>query len=347
MGRLRKGGRMSKAGASLGGLPRWGLVLVLALGLCGPLSSASARAAAETIRVAVLKFGTVNWELDVIRRHGLDEAEGIELSVLGLASKNATSVALQAGEADMIVTDWIWVSRQRAEGALYTFVPFSTALGALMVTDDSPIETLADLAGRRLGIAGGPLDKSWLLLQALTDRQLGMKAQESVDAVFAAPPLLNQQILSGRLDAVLNFWHFAARLEAAGLKRMLGVDQMLSKFGIGSKVPLIGYVFDEQWGNSKRDGVAAFFRATRNARKILAESDEEWEHLRPLMKVSDEKTFVALREGYRAGIPKRWGEAERADAALLFSVLAEQGGTKLVGRSKSLQEGTFWPHEAY
>lgn len=338
---------MNKAGASRSGLPRWGLVLILALGLWVLFSPQQARAAVETIRVAVLKFGTVNWELDVIRRHGLDKAEGIELSVLGLASKNATSVALQAGEADMIVTDWIWVSRQRAEGVFYTFVPFSTALGALMVPQDSPIKDLADLPGRRLGVAGGPLDKSWLLLQALINRRLGLDAKKAVDEVFAAPPLLNQQLLSGQLDAVLNFWHFAARLEAAGFRRVLGVNEMVRELGIESAVPLIGYVFDERWGETARQGVAAFFRATRAARRILLDSDEEWNRLRPLMKASDETTFLALRDGYRAGIPRRWSEAERADAALLFAVLAEQGGEKLVGRSKSLGNGTFWPHEAY
>ena len=338
---------MKKAGASRNGLPGWGLVLILGFGLCGLVPPGQAQAGVETIRVAVLKFGTVNWELDVIRRHGLDKAESIELSVLGLASKNATSVALQAGEADMIVTDWIWVSRQRAEGVPYTFVPFSTALGALMVPRDSPVQGLAGLEGRKLGVAGGPLDKSWLLLQALADRRLGMTAHRAIDEVFAAPPLLNQQLLSGRLDAVLNFWHFAARLEAAGLRRVLGVDEMVRELGIESVVPLIGYVFDERWGETARDGVSAFFRSTRTARRILLDSDQEWDRLRPLMKAPDETTFLALRDGYRAGIPKRWGEAERADAARLFSVLAEQGGEKLVGRSKTLRNGTFWPHETY
>ncbi|HLB80260.1 MAG TPA: ABC transporter substrate-binding protein, partial [Dongiaceae bacterium] len=93
----------------------------------------------------VLKFGTVNWELDVIETHGLDKAEGFDLQVVELAGKDATTVALQAGDVDVIVTDWIWVSRARAEGAAFTFVPYSTAVGGLMVPADSPVRTLADL----------------------------------------------------------------------------------------------------------------------------------------------------------------------------------------------------------
>lgn len=304
-------------------------------------------AAADPVSVGVLKFGTVNWELDVIKHHGLDKAEGIELHVLGLASKNATSVALLAEEVDIIVTDWIWVSRQRAEGEGFTFVPFSTAAGALMVPANSPIRSLGDLKGKRLGIAGGPLDKSWLVLRGLAKRAHGFDADKQVDKVFGAPPLLNQQILAGRLDAVVNFWHFAARLEAAGLRRVLGVTAMTRALDIDSEVPLIGYVFDEAWGEARRDRLNGFLRASRRAKRILLESDAEWARLRPLMRVPDEATFLALRDGYRRGIPAHWGPAERADAKKLFTILAEQGGEKLVGRSRVLQDGTFWPHVVY
>ena len=73
--------------------------------------------AGEPIRIALLKFGTVNWEIDVVRHHKLDKKNGIRLDITELASTQATTLALQAGSTDMIVTDWIWVSRQRGTGA--------------------------------------------------------------------------------------------------------------------------------------------------------------------------------------------------------------------------------------
>src|SRR2546426_3813799 len=93
-------------------------------------------APAETgphIRIGVLKFGTVSWELDVMQHHGLAAREGVEPKVVSLGSPNATMVALQGGAVDLIVTDWIWVSRQRAEGRPYTFVPYSLTVGGLML----------------------------------------------------------------------------------------------------------------------------------------------------------------------------------------------------------------------
>ena len=75
-------------------------------------------------------------------------------------------IAFEGGEADVMVADWIWVARQRAAGKDYVFVPYSRAVGGLVVRDDSGIAALPDLAGKKIGIAGGPLDKSWLILRA-------------------------------------------------------------------------------------------------------------------------------------------------------------------------------------
>ena len=44
---------------------------------------------------------------------------------------------LQGGAVDLIVTDWFWVSRQRSEGRLFSFVPHSMAAGGLIAPKDS------------------------------------------------------------------------------------------------------------------------------------------------------------------------------------------------------------------
>lgn len=320
--------------------------LLKAFGVAAAASCAAVTASAAEltpVKVAVLKFGTVNWELDVIKHHGLDKANGIDLQVLGLASNQATKVALQAGAADMIVSDWLWVSRQRADGVDVTFLPYSRAVGALVVPADSPVRGLADLKGRKIGIAGGPLDKSWLLLRAVAKKDHGIDLDLEAEKVFGAPPLLNQQIESGRIDAVINYWHFVARLEAKGYRPVTTVGEALGKLGVTADVPMLGYVFSEAWGKANAKAIAGFAAASRQAKYILGKSDAEWERLRARTKAPDDRTLAALRDGFRAGIPARWGKAERDDAERVFGLLAELGGEKLVGKSPVLQPGTFWP----
>jgi NitT/TauT family transport system substrate-binding protein len=305
---------------------------------------AMAAGAAEpaTIRIGVLQYGTVSWELEVMRRMGFAEREGVRIEVVPLALKDAANVALQGGAVDLIVNDWIWVARQRAEGRDFAFVPYSRAIGGLMVRPDSGVRALADLRGQRLGVAGGALDKSWLLLRAYARKTVGEDAAKLVKADFGAPPLRNALMLKGELPAVLNFWHFSARLKAAGMRELLTLDEVLRGLGVEGELPMIGWVFREEWAVKNGAAFEAFLRAGGQVRRHMQASDAVWEELRALTRAEDDATFVALRDGFRAGIPGAdLVQAERT-AQHVFTILAEEGGAELVGSATTLPPGTFW-----
>lgn len=328
----------SKQAISRRGSIRGGVLFALSLSLIvvGELH------ADDKIKAGVLKFGTVNWELDTIKHHGLDKKHGVDLEVVKYGGGGATKVALQGKAVDLIVSDWIWVTRQRAEGKLYTFAPYSLAVGALVVHPDANIASVPDLEGKRVGIAGGPVDKSWLLLRAYTKKKYGTDIADMIEAEFGAPPLMNKLIMNGDLDAVVNFWHFGARLQAAGMVPLIEVKDILPELGVDGEIPLLGWVFDEAWGNEHADKLAGFLRASYEAKALLLESDEEWERLRELTKAKDDATFTALRETWRAGVPKAFGKAEQERASQAFDIMVAVGGSELAGKATSLVPGTFW-----
>lgn len=296
----------------------------------------------EPIRVGVLKFGTVNWLLNTIKHHELDKKYGIDLQVVPLGSKNSTHVAIQGDAADLIVSDWIWVSRQRAENRDYTFVPYSNAVGTLMVSPESGIESLADLEGKKIGVAGGPVDKTWLLLRAYTQKKQGKDLANWIKPSFAAPPLLNQLSLRGDLDGAINYWHYSARLKASGFKPLVEVSTVLKELGIDRPIPVIGWVFKETWATENNKAMHGFLKAVDDAKQLLIESDTEWQRIRPKMKAKNDLIFTTLKDAYRVGIPNCFGEAEKQAAASTFAILAKLGGKKLVGKSTGLAPGTFW-----
>ena len=305
------------------------------------LAPLAASEAAGTIRVAVQKTGTFAWELAVIRAHGLDKQADLAIEVTELASPEASKIALRAGNADMMVSDWLWVSRERELGAKLVFYPYSSALGAVMVQASSPIKSLADLKGRKLAVAGGPIDKSWLLLQAAA-KQDGIDLRSEATVVYGAPPLLTAKTLDGEMDATLNYWNFCATLEAKGLRRLAGIEDILPRLGAQGRIAMIGYVFDEGWAGANRDALARFIAITRKAKEMLASSDEEWEKIAPLTGASDATTLRVYRERYREGIPRRPMAEEEADARVLYRVLAKAGGRELVGPASELNAGTFY-----
>ncbi|MBK8453095.1 MAG: ABC transporter substrate-binding protein [Thiofilum sp.] len=294
------------------------------------------------IKIGALKFGTVNWLLETIKNNDLAKKNGVDLEIVELSGKDASQVALQGKAVDIVVTDWLWVTRLRSEGTPYTFAPYSNAVGSLMMNPKVGAKSIADLQGKKIGVAGGAVDKSWLLMRAYSQKEIGKDLKDVVEPQFGAPPLLNELALKGDLDGVITFWNYAAPLKAAGFDTMMPLPEVLKALGVNRPLPLIGWVFDEKWADANKTAVQSFLKATEEAQQILLSSDEEWTKLRPMMKAEEDKLFTELRDLYRAGIPKCFGKAEQEASAKAFTLLAGLGGSELVGEAKELAAGTFW-----
>ncbi len=81
--------------------------------------------------------------------------------------------------------------------------------------------------------------------------------------------------------------------------------------------------------------------ASREAKSLLAKDDAEWDRLRPMMRVKSDAQFVALRDGFRAGIPAAT-PVDLAAAARMLDVMRAFGGAALLGPVTTLPDGVFW-----
>jgi NitT/TauT family transport system substrate-binding protein len=297
--------------------------------------------AADRIRIAVQRTGTLAWELDVIRAHGLDREADVRIEPIELASTEAGKIALKGGSADLMLSDWLWVARERALGDALVFHPSSSTLGAVMVPARSPIRGIGDLKGKRLAIAGGPLDKSWLLLQALA-RRSGIDLRREATIVYGAPPLLSEKALQGETEATLTFWNFCAELEGKGFRRAIAMDDVMKGLGALGPVAIVGYTFDSGWAGHTKSAVDRFLDAALRAKQILASSEAEWQRIAPRIGVRDANLLAVYRQRYSEGIARRPLAEEEADARALYRVLAEIGGRDLVGPARELPRGMFY-----
>lgn len=291
----------------------------------------AATASVGSLRIASLKFGSLSWVLETIRAEGLAEKEGLSITVIDVATNQAGPVALLAGDAEVIVSDWTWALRQRSLGENLKFAPYSSALGGVMVPEASPIRQLADLKGKKLGVAGGAIDKSWLLLRAYWRQTTGTDFAKLVEPVYGAAPLLTEQIRSGRIDAVLNFWTYAARLAGSGYRQLIGMDQVLKALGIEPVPALVGFIWREKTEAAKGPAIATLLKAVAAANAILATSDAAWERIRDLVKPANDAEFAAIKAYYRAGIPQPWTGAETRSAEKLTQLLVAAGSAELMG----------------
>lgn len=297
--------------------------------------------AATPVRLTSVKFGSVSWLIDTIRAEGIDKKHGLDIEVIEVANNPATPIALLSGSADVIVSDWTWALRQRAKGDDLKFAPYSAALGSLMVPKNSPVKSFADLVGKKIGVAGTGIDKSWILLRAYSRKILGKDIANVADPVFGAAPLVTAEFKNERLDAVLNFWTYAARLRAEGARELLSMSDVVKGLGVSPTPALVGFIWSEKAVADKGVPVDILLSAVADANAVLAKSDAAWERLRPLIRPASDAELAAIRDYYRSGITGAWGPAETSAAEKLTNLLIELGDAELVGDGTRFDQNLF------
>lgn len=294
------------------------------------------------IKLALQEGGTASWEAAAMEALHLDEKNHIKLDIRGVADSKAGQVALMSGQVDVMLSDFIWTSLQRYQGADFTFVPHSLAVGGLMAMPDGKVKSVADLKGATLAVAGGPVDKSYLVTQAYYAAKTGGDLTEDATTNFGAPPLVNEQLTGNQADASLNFWHFNARASVAGAIEIISVQDMLKELGVPKTPPLLGWVFSEKYAADNEDAITAYLDASFQTKEALLTDDALWDKIRPVMKADDDALFIALRDAYRAGIVTSYSDADIDAAKQAYALQAKFGGADLTGDNPELAEGTFW-----
>jgi NitT/TauT family transport system substrate-binding protein len=295
----------------------------------------------EPLRVAAVKFGSVNWLLDTIRANEIDTRVGLRIAPVELSNNQAGPISLLSGGSDVIVSDWTWALRQRGMGEQLKFAPYSSSLGAVMVAQASPVKTLTDLEGKRIGVAGSSIDKSWLLLQAYARKTLNFDLATKATIQFGAAPLITEQLRDGGLDAALNFWTQTTRLEGFGFRPMLAMRDVMAALAIDPVPAFVGFIWKDTTEAAKGPQIAALLKAVEAGNAILASSDAAWDRLKPLMKASNDIEFAAMRSAYRAGIVGPWREADMRSAEKIMGLLVEAGDAEFVGAKTKFDPKLF------
>ena len=314
---------------------RYILVLFYAL-VCNVLS-------AETlpqIKVGVLQYGTINWELSHIKSQQLDTQNGFQLIVIPMANKNAAAIALQSNAVDIIMSDVFWVARQRHLGKDYQILPMHKISGGIYGKPGIPL-SINTLSQYSLGVAGGATDKNFIILQSYATAQNSTITTQN--ASFGAPPLLHRMLTSGQIDLMLNFWHYNARASAAGFENLLPVNKMLTKLNIETEVPLMGWVASEAWLSQNQTVFEAFATQSWRAKQRFISEPQLWETVRTLTKAQNDEVFHALRQAYPATILTDFSPRQARAFEQLFNLVVDAEQTALLGDMKQLAKGIYWP----
>ena len=295
------------------------------------------------INIGLQQTGTAQWELTAMHNLGIDRKHNLDVEVRQLADNQAGQIALQTGAVDIILSDFVYVTVQRAHGTMVTMVPHSLAVGGLMVDPAAGIKSVADLKGQTLASAGTPIDKSFVVLEAYYNKLTGGTLTTDASLKFGAPPLVNQLLLGGQVKAGLNNWNWNVQSQLAGKTQLISVQDMLKAMGIAEPPPLLGWVFTDKTAAEKPDAIKAFLDASFETKQALLSNDDAWNGIRSLMNVKDDdKLFAAMRDGYRQGVVRSYDPTHMEAATQTFDLLEKFGGKDAVGGATALSDGTFY-----
>ncbi|WP_051329537.1 ABC transporter substrate-binding protein [Geminicoccus roseus] len=138
--------------------------------------------------------------LVVAKEKGFFAAEDLEVELIAPSDPNDPPKLVAAGQADIAVSYQPQLHLQVAAGLplvrIGTLV--DTPLNTLLVLEDSPVQSIADLKGRKVGFSVAGVEDA-LLGAMLAKHGLGLDDVELVNVNFSLSPSL----ISGQVDAVI------------------------------------------------------------------------------------------------------------------------------------------------
>jgi NitT/TauT family transport system substrate-binding protein len=254
------------------------IVVVLAILVAGcasagrgaPVTPASAAPEEPDITVAALPAVDLA-SLYIAQDQGLFAKQGLHVTIEKIASSQAIITDQLNGQVDISAGSYVPYISAQAAGARFHILAEASTLApgsrALVVSANSPITTVGQLVGRRIGLNGTNSIGTLLVSALLAQHGVSPKKVHFVTdpAGFPAMPgELNHGVWSA---AFLSEPYVTVAAERYGEQVLADLDQ-----GDLMNFPIDGYVATQAWAQRYPKTAAAFVRAIEEG-QLLAETD--------------------------------------------------------------------------
>jgi len=302
-----------------------------------------------TMRARFEHNGSPRYLLYTIKRFGFDRDHGFHLDVELVSDAledgiETVEAQLQEGHADLIDIDYISIARERAEGAdIVAFHPYGRTVGGLVAPENSDIDGLEDLSGKRIGVVRR-LDKNWILTRAACREFHDFDPDETATPVEAGSKVeLTRMIREGEVDAGFQFWQIIPEITETGpYENVLPVSDLVQRLSeTDNKLPIAAFLTSGDYLHEQTETVRAFADAYRDAVDKLLADDDIWEEIsEKLMTYDDPDVMRAVRDGWRDMVVRDWDEESVDGMYRLFDHLQAVAGADALG-VEAIPEGTF------
>jgi len=297
-------------------------------------------AAADKVKVVALE-GSQLFPVQIMQTKGIAAKHGIEIDLMRVASPTASYTVMQTGDFNIGFGGWLSVAVLRAKGFklsnVYSMVSYTNDL---MVKADSPIKSISELKGKRLGLFGGANAATTWLFRVVSVKFFGFDPTKDAKIHFGAPPLLVGMLERGELDAILILDPFITQLLETGKFRSIGNLGRIWQEKTGQHPMLVAVTVNEPWAKANPDVVKRFVLAFKEALTYLKTRPEVWPEIAKAMRVKTDKGTALLRERTAGALITKWDKKfiddQYAYAAELYRTFGGQSDIP-----EKIPEGTF------
>jgi ABC-type nitrate/sulfonate/bicarbonate transport system substrate-binding protein len=299
-------------------------------------AGATAAPAGETalipVRIGSIAGASQAYIPILLRDHGIGEKYGFAVEITELTSTGQQWTGLRAGDFDLATGSFLDLLRQRQGGLGATAIRgFSRFNNPIVALPDKPYESLADLAGTRIGTPNTAL-LDWMIIRAAGSKAYGVDIETEAEAVNASPPLISELLANGEIDAAFQFKTFAIDPVAEGtLKQITDIPALMTEAGFDPDSFYLTYNLADSWRQQHPEAVPALIAAIDEAVDVLLTDDSVWPELAASSGVEGEDRLPRFVEAMRDSFVTTFSRDKIEASQQLLDAMIEIVGEEAVG----------------
>ena len=249
------------------------MILAAGCGISGSTTTATLAAAPpEESDITVAAIPAVDLVgLYIAQNEGLFAEQGLHVTIETIASSQAIITGQLKGQVDITAGSYVAYIAAQAAGARFRILAEASILGpgarALVIAGDSPITTVAQLGGKKIGVNGTNSIGTLLVSSLLAEHGISPRRVDFITDAEGFPAMPGQLQDGAWAAAFLAEPYITVAEEKYGDQVLADLDQ-----GDTSNFPVDGYVATQAWAQKYPRTAAAFVRAIEAGQRI-ANSD--------------------------------------------------------------------------
>lgn len=242
------------------------IIMVMATGCATSKAAAPPQGDGATITVAALPSDDLAG-LYIAQDDGLFAREGLHVIIEKIASSSAVIAAQLKGDVDVGAGSYVPYITAQADSARFQILAEASTLGAdtrvLVITSRSPIKTVTELVGKKIGVNGTNSIGTLLIGELLEENGISPKKVDLVTDPAGFPAMPGRLQAGTWSAAFLAEPYVTIAEEDYGVQVLADLDQ-----GATTDFPIDGYVVTRAWVSDHRAAAAAFVWAIEQGQAL-------------------------------------------------------------------------------